>query len=124
MMPLDKKVNCGGRAAKVGLQVNDEIIGVNNLDIEKHPLTLGSALNSENLIIGQLLPTLVSCLFLPRMQSHHLCSCLLLSYDVHVFSCILVFSLLDSHSDTFRRQHRRPSCLSSLCLSCIVADCR
>lgn len=48
-----RKVNCGGRAAKVGLLVDDEIVGVNNLEIDNHPLTLGSALNSENQIIGE-----------------------------------------------------------------------
>uniref|UniRef100_T1JWL1 PDZ domain-containing protein n=1 Tax=Tetranychus urticae TaxID=32264 RepID=T1JWL1_TETUR len=34
------KVNCGGRAHKNGLKVNDEIVAVNNLEIDKHPLTL------------------------------------------------------------------------------------
>jgi len=33
-------VNCGGRAHKIGLKVNDEIVAVNNLEINKHPLTL------------------------------------------------------------------------------------
>lgn len=35
-----QQVNCGGRAQKVGLKVNDEIMAVNNLDVDKHPLTL------------------------------------------------------------------------------------
>lgn len=34
------KVNCGGRAQKAGLKINDEIVAVNNLEIDKHPLTL------------------------------------------------------------------------------------
>ena len=34
------KVNCGGRAYKNGLRVNYEILAVNNLEINKHPLTL------------------------------------------------------------------------------------
>ncbi|RWS09394.1 hypothetical protein B4U79_04173 [Dinothrombium tinctorium] len=34
------KVNCGGRAFKSGLKVNDEIVAVNNFDVDKHPLTL------------------------------------------------------------------------------------
>lgn len=34
------KINCGGRAYKNGLKQNDEIIAVNSLEINKHPLTL------------------------------------------------------------------------------------
>ncbi|RWS25173.1 hypothetical protein B4U80_06701 [Leptotrombidium deliense] len=34
------KVNCGGRAYKNGLKVNDEIVAVNNFEVDKHPLTL------------------------------------------------------------------------------------
>lgn len=34
------KVNCGGRAHKSGLKVNDEILAVNNFEVDKHPRTL------------------------------------------------------------------------------------
>lgn len=41
------KVNCGGRAAKIGLRVQDEIIAVNNLEVDKQPLTLNRESNNE-----------------------------------------------------------------------------
>ena len=34
------QVNCGGRAVKIGLKLHDEIIAVNNLEVDKQPLTL------------------------------------------------------------------------------------
>lgn len=42
------KVNCGGRAQKCGLKVNDEIVAVNNLKIDKHPLTLVRKLDDSD----------------------------------------------------------------------------
>lgn len=41
------KVNCGGRAAKIGLRIHDEIIAVNNLEVDKQPLTLNRESNNE-----------------------------------------------------------------------------
>lgn len=42
------KVNCGGRAQKSGIKVNDEIVAVNNLEIDKHPLTLVRKLDDQD----------------------------------------------------------------------------
>ena len=41
-------MNCGGRAHKNGLKVNDEIVAVNNLEIDNHPLTLARNVDETN----------------------------------------------------------------------------
>lgn len=46
MLAFDQ-INCGGRAYKSGLKVNDEILAVNNFEIDKHPLTLARPAEGE-----------------------------------------------------------------------------